>query len=284
MSGVSQFFCWSRSKAPGDGSRGFGRRLRVTRRRNEGAGLRDDVRQAIERAWPDGMVEMAFNSDESYFWDVYPKLAAAFQRFRGAQLVHERKPDGGPVWFDHSDPVEDPPDDQERSRSYHLFFVCPQGKAFAYQTEIESYAEPGGEDGGSEEEWPVEAVAGHGRTGWSVGVSLLAPFSVITLSEMEVFEDGSTSEPSIESQGFTETGQRMDPEVEFRKLKGEQAFAVLLKLRGRICGILERYRIAVLPEGEWRKAVPWLRADEQVLAGTAGEPLRVLDALFFEGL
>jgi hypothetical protein len=40
----------------------------------------------------------------------------------------------------------------------------------------------------------------------------------------------------------------------------------------------------VLPEVEWRKPVPWLRADEEVLVGTMAEPLRVLDALFFEGL
>jgi hypothetical protein len=256
----------------------------VTKRRNEGADLRDDVRRTIESVWPDGKVEMDFDSDESHFWDVYPKLTAAFQRIKGAQLFHERKPEGGPIWFDPSDPEEDSPDDQERSRSYHLFFVCPQGKAFAYQTEIESFAEPGGEEGGFEKEWPMEAVAGHVRTGWSVAVSLLAPFSVITLSDMQIFEDGSTWEPSVESQGFTETGQRMDLEVEFRKFKGEQAFAVLMKLRGRICGILDRYGIGVLPEEEWRKAVPWLRADEQVFAGTAGESLRVLDALFFEGL
>ena len=68
------------------------------------------------------------------------------------------------------------------------------------------------------------------------------------------------------------------------KSKGEQAFEILLKLRARICDILSRYGIAVLPEEEWRRPVPWLRADEEVLVGTTGEPIRVLDALFFEGL
>jgi len=92
------------------------------------------------------------------------------------------------------------------------------------------------------------------------------------------------AEPSIECLGFTETGQRIDPEAELRKFKGEQAFEILLKLRGRICDILDRYGIRVLPEEEWRKPVPWLRADEEVLVGSTGEPVRVLDALFFEGL
>jgi hypothetical protein len=256
----------------------------VTKRRHPGADLREDVREAIERAWPDGVVEMGFDSDESYFWDVYPKLAAAVGRIKGAQLVHEREPQGRPIWFDDSDPEEDPPDDQERSRSYHLFFVCPEGETFSYEAEIETLAEPGGTEDAGENDLPMEAVAGKGRTGWSVAVSLLAPFAVITLGDMETFEDGSTSEPSVESWGFTEMEHRIDPEAEFRKLKGERAFEILLKLRGRICDILDRYGIGVLPEEEWRKPVPWLRADEEVLVGSTGEPLRVLDALVFEGL
>jgi len=79
-----------------------------TTRRDPGSDLREDVREAIERAWPDGVVEMAFDSDESWFQDVYPKLVSAIQRIKGAQLVREREPEGGPVWLDHSDADEDP--------------------------------------------------------------------------------------------------------------------------------------------------------------------------------
>lgn len=174
----------------------------VTTKRNPGSGLREDVREAIERAWPDGVVEMAFDSDESWFHDVHPKLASAIWRIKGAQLAHEREKEPGPVWFDHSDPEEDPPDDQEPSRSYHLFFVCPEGEAFTYETEIESIAEPDWDGDEEESELPMETVAGSGRTGWAVAVSLIAPFAVITLSDMEAFEDGSFSEPTIESQGL----------------------------------------------------------------------------------
>jgi len=46
----------------------------TTTRRNPGPDLREDVREAIEHAWPDGVVEMAFDSDESWFQDVHPKL------------------------------------------------------------------------------------------------------------------------------------------------------------------------------------------------------------------
>lgn len=111
--------------------------MATNRRDRPGSDLREDVREAIERAWPDGVVEMAFDSDESWFQDVHPKLASAIRHIKGTQLVHEREPEGGPAWFDDSDPEEDPPDDQEPSRSYHLFFVCPEGEAFNYETEIE---------------------------------------------------------------------------------------------------------------------------------------------------
>lgn len=241
-----------------------------------GFDLREDVREAIERAWPDGVVEMAIDSEESWFQDVYPKLASALRRVRGALLVHEKEPRQEPESShdsDDHDEEEFPPEDLEPSRSYHLFFVCPEGEAFHYATEIEE---------GSES--PREEVAGTGRTGWSVCVSLLAPFGVVTFSDMLTFEDGSESGPSLEPYAFTETGDRIDPKAEFRKLKGEQAFQVLVKLHDRICGILDKHGIVVLPEAEWRKPVPWLRADEEVFVGTMGEPIRVLDALFFEGL
>ena len=84
---------------------------------NSDAVPREDVRQSIERAWPEGVVEMVFHSDESYFWDIYPKLRTAIQRLKGARLVHERVPDGGPTWFDDSDPEEDPADGEVRPRS-----------------------------------------------------------------------------------------------------------------------------------------------------------------------
>jgi hypothetical protein len=170
---------------------------------------------------------------------LFIQMAAALRRIRSAQFL---------------------PNDLEPSRSYHLFFVCPEGEAFR------------------------EVVAGTVRTGWSVCVSLLAPFAVITLSDMSTFEDGCSSGPSLEPQAFTETGQRIDPEAEFRKSKGERAFQVLMKLRDRICGILEKHGIVVLPEAEWLKPVAWLRSDEAVFAETAGEPIRVLDAFFFECL
>jgi hypothetical protein len=40
-----------------------------------------------------------------------------------------------PAWQDSAaDPEEDPPDDVERSRSYHMFFVGPEGEPFTFET------------------------------------------------------------------------------------------------------------------------------------------------------
>jgi hypothetical protein len=79
--------------------------------------LPKDVRDALDRLWPERLVEMPFDSDESYFWVVHPKLQRAFRRIPHAQLLQEREPAGGPIWWDGSHPEEDPPDEQLRSRS-----------------------------------------------------------------------------------------------------------------------------------------------------------------------
>jgi hypothetical protein len=92
-------------------------RRRVSAASNQrGAGLRRDVQQAIERVWPDGIVEMSLDPDQSYFFDLHPKLSRALHHIRNTRLVYAREADGGPVWREASDPEEDPADEIERSR------------------------------------------------------------------------------------------------------------------------------------------------------------------------
>ena len=117
-----------------------------------------------------------------------------------------------------------------------------------------------------------------------MAVSLFAPFAVVELGDVSTFEDGSTTEPEIESYAETEDGERIDPDEHFRKVSGAQAFEILLKLRAKIGGILEKCGITVLPAEEWRKPVPWLRGGEDTLVGIERRPIRVLDAFFFEEL
>lgn len=258
----------------------------MARHRKQDAGLRVDVLEAIERVWPDGVVDMTFDSEESYFWDIHPRLTRAFQRVKGVRLLHELEADGGPIWWEDSDPDEDPPDDITHSRSYHLFFLSPEGEAFTFETETEAIDEEAMAEEFDETGWdnePMTTVPGQGRTGWSVAVSLLAPFAVISLGDMATFEDGTTDEPALERYVQIEEGEKVDLEEDFRKSKGEQAFQVLQDLRDAISGILEKHGISVLPKEEWGKPVPWLRGGEEAFVGM-GHPIRVLDAFFFEGL
>jgi len=178
---------------------------------------------------------------------------------------------------------DDPPPECEHSRSYHLFFLSPAGDDFAFTSETEDYISL--DDYDEETEPSAVTIAGESRVGWTVAVSLVAPFAVIALSEMTTFDNGTGSEPSIET--FAETADGVgiaDPESHFRKHAGERAFAVLAKLRSKLEGVLEKRGIALLPELEWSKPVPWLRGSEDTFLDSCGGPVRVLDAFFFEEL
>ncbi len=204
--------------------------------------LRRDVQEAIDRIWPDGIVEMPLDLDESYFFELHPKLSRDLHHIRNTRLVYEREADGGPVWWEESDPEEDPPDEIERSRSYHTFFVSPDGKGFTFETEAEGITEPEfmtddfaeirGEDP------PVTRISGSGRNGWVVAVSLLAPFAVIELGETVAFEDGNTTEAEIESYGQAADGELIDPEKSFQKVSGARVYKTIMSLRTKIADIL----------------------------------------------
>src|SRR5260370_32183734 len=98
--------------------------------------LRSDVVAAIQRAWPGGVVEMPFGSEESWFWDVHPKLVTAFQRLKGVRLLHGSGAEEMPRWRDTDE--EDFLHDSDLSHSYQLFFVVPEGDAFTFETQLET--------------------------------------------------------------------------------------------------------------------------------------------------
>ena len=158
-----------------------------------------------------------------------------------------------------SDPEEDPPDEHKRAHSYHLFFVSPEDAAFRFETEAEGIAEPEFmteefDEAGWGEDPVMCPIAGSGRTGWVVAVSLVAPFGVIELSDVISYEDGSTTEAVIESHAETEGGKQIDAEEHFRKARDAHAYQTLVKLRAKISAKLEKRGITVLPAEEWREA------------------------------
>jgi hypothetical protein len=229
--------------------------------------LRKDVEEAIGRLWPDGMVTMNVDYEDSWFLAVQPKLARAWNRLKGAQLIFEREAEGGPIWRPASDPDQEPPGERAANRSYHLYFVVPDGVRFEFTTEMEDNI-----DG------RIEKVHGNGQTGWCVAVSLLAPFAVITLGERIAYENGDVMEPTLESYLETIEGDPIDPEQHFREMVAEEAFSHLTAVRRKIVGTLEKLGVTVLPQEEWKKRVSKSRVGD----GPSREPVRVLDALFYE--
>ena len=228
---------------------------------------------AIRKAWPDGVVDMPANVDEAPFWDVYPKLKASLSGILGVDALYEREPQGAPQWDDGSNPDEDPPDWDAESRSYHLFFLPLADDRFQFETDT---LEP-------DEDGVEQRVSGEGRIGCAVGISLIAPFAIVTLEQREVFESGSRSEPDIQPHMFDLDGRTLDMDEHFKEMVDEDGIAILRKLREDIVSILDNHGIAVIGEDDLEKPVPWLRAGGDAFLGSAGEPITVRDAFFFHG-
>ncbi|MBI4587233.1 MAG: hypothetical protein HY725_00205 [Candidatus Rokubacteria bacterium] len=236
--------------------------------------LPQHLAEAIHHAWPEGVIDMPVDSDDAPFWKVYPRLKAALSQIPGGAVFYEREPRGGPRWGETSNPDEDPPDWHEESRSYWLFFVSSMDERLTFATDT---IEP-------DEEGAEQRIHGEGRIGYAVGISLVAPFAVVTLHQVEVFEDGSPSEPDVEPHLFSLDGRKLDPEEPYRELGDEAGVTVLRRLRAEIVRVLGECGAAVIPEEDLDRPVRWLRASEDVVVGLTGEPITVRDAFFFRGV
>jgi hypothetical protein len=231
----------------------------------------EHIVKAIRQAWPGGVVDMPIDYEETYFWEVYPALKQDLSRIQGAHLVYEREPEGKPQWDEGSNPDEDPPDWQQPSRSYQVFFLSPADEGFSYETET---FEP--DDEALERRFP-----GQGALGCTAVISLLASFAVVKLDQIENYENGASVDPDIEPHVFSVDGGGPDPDSYYIEMVEEQGFKVLQGLRGQIAGILESHGLTVLPDAELHKPVPWLRGGEEACVGVRGAPVTVRDAFFF---
>ena len=108
-------------------------------------------------------------------------------------------------------------------------------------------------------------------------------FAVVTLDQMEVFENGSRSEPGVEPHIFDLDGRKLNVEKHYREMVGDEGITVLRKLRSEVVRLLNHFEIAVIPQEDLDKPVPWLRAGHDVFLGDAGEPITVRRAFFFHG-
>jgi hypothetical protein len=234
------------------------------------------VAAAIKKCWPDGVVA-EFETDESYFQEIHPRLERDLRNIRGAALLWQtEEPENGASWDEDS--REDEPAPSEGWQSYHLFFVAPDGKEFHFEDETEGGEEP--ED--PEEEEGTGTTAGEGWIGCAVGICLAAPFAALHLDRFSRYEDGSAWLPDVESLLVSdETDERVDSDRYYREILSGKAFQRLEDLRGQIAAVLVQHRIEVLDKSVLDLRVPRLRPSKEVFLE---EPLRVRDAFFFRGV
>ena len=74
----------------------------------------------------------------------------------------------------------------------------------------------------------------------------------------------------------------MDVEEHYREMVDDEGLMLLRQLRSQIVRILNDFSIAVIPEEDLDRPVPWLRAGDEVFLGDA-EPITVRQAFFFQG-
>ena len=225
------------------------------------------IADAIRAAWPDGVIDLSVDRDDAPFWEMYLKLKAGLSHLRRGVVLYEREPDGGPRWGETSDPDEDPPDWHDEERSYGLVFISAIDERLTFATDT---IEP-------DEEGIERRFQGEGRLGCVVAISLVAPFAVVTLDQMETFENGSRSEPDVEPHIFGLDGRKVEPEVHYRELVDAAAFTVLEALRAEAVRMLGKFAVTVISERDLDRPVRWLRASEDV---AAGQPITVRDAFF----
>lgn len=246
----------------------------MTRRKPADSVLPQQIVDAIRKAWPDGIVDVP-DTEDAPLSETYPTLKASLSHIPGARVLYEREPQSVPDWDQDSDEEEESPDLDEGSRSYWLFFLSPADKRFEFGTET---IEPDEEDG-VERRFP-----GQGWIGCIVAISVVAPFAAVSLDELEVFDNGSRYEPDVEPHMFNVDGGKLDLENHFGEMVEEEGLLILKKLRSKIVRVLEKSGIAVIPEADLDRPVPWLRGGEEVLVGQAGEPITVRRAFFFRCL
>ncbi|MBI3657230.1 MAG: hypothetical protein HY232_12505 [Acidobacteria bacterium] len=236
--------------------------------------IRPDLVKAIKRVWPEDVIIVPIDYEESYFWDIYPGLEKALRQITGADLAYERKAHGELKWQDGADPTEDAPDWSEEDRSYHLFFISPKDPSFKFESDT---LEPDEND-------VEQRVAGEGRVGCSVGISILAPYAIIKFDMMETYDSGGYANPDIEPHIFSLEGGEIDLDVHCRDFVGEEGLQVLYNLRQTISTILTLHGLTIIPDEELVKPAPWLQPDEELATLNAMNPLTVRHALFFHEL
>lgn len=244
----------------------------------------------IKTAWPDGIVEMPIEEDESYFWDIYDKLKAKISKVRGAWMFHERcaSPDVSSI----DDEDENGLDEawQEGSRSYHLFVIEPQPAIMLPIDQEEDTEEDEGlqaddawDDVETESEFGAEGFDEPEVIGSSLGfllaISLVAPVAIVMEYPLKETEYGTDASPPLGLPCAVDSGGKIVEPDHWSHLSAEDRKRAAA-IRERLVRAVEETGLTVLPFDQRQKRVPGLQAGSEVFLS---EPITVQDAFFFEG-
>lgn len=237
-----------------------------------------DVLYAIRNAYPDNMVTDDVLYDESsYYNEIRDEVRAALCRIKEVDLAYDRPPEGRPHWGEGSDPEEDPPNWVEEPSSYDLFFLALRGEQFQFEGELEEEDVPEGAD-----EPLLVVVPTVGSIGCAVGISIVAPFAVISFTEMESTESGSATMPDIWPHVFDLGGNELDVEAHYDELFLEEGITALRNVRKKITQKLRTFDIRVLSEEELEVRIPGLTPEPTRNVMPRKKTATVQDALFFQ--
>jgi hypothetical protein len=248
------------------------------------------IAKLIKKAWPDGIVEMPIEDDESYFWDIYDKLKTKISRMRGAWMFHERpaSPDASSI----DDEGENGLDEawQEGSRSYHLFVIQPQ-TTIRLPIDEEEDTEEDEDYQADEAQDDVETESEFGAEGFDepevigaslsflLAISLVAPVAIVMDYVIAETEYGTDTLPPLGLPcAFDSAGKAVEPDHRSHLSAEDRKRADAIRQR-LVCAV-EETGLTVLPFDQRQMTVPGLQAGSETFLS---EPITLQDAFFFEG-
>ena len=255
----------------------------------------ETIAKLIKKAWPDGIVEMPIEEEESYFWDIYDQLKAKLSKVSGAWMFHERPASPEASRIGNDDEYENGLDEtwREGSRSYHLFVIEPQ-KTIGLPIVEEVEEEDAGEDEDyqaddalddveTESEFGPEAFEEPEVIGSSLGfllaVSLVAPVAIVMDYALEETEYGTDGSPPLGLPcAFDCASNEVEPDRRSYLSAKDRKRADAIQ--ERLVRAVEETGLTVLPFDQRKNKIPGLRAGSEAFLS---EPIRVQDAFFFEG-
>ena len=240
-------------------------------------GLRVAVKKALEKAFPDDVVQMIGCPEESYLAPRYLSMKAGFLRIKGAGLLYERDAYGefgkkAGSAGEHTLPCGG------GFHAYHTFFLGLTGRKYRYEVE-ERLPD---EKGVLRQERGVETI------GCTVGISLVAPVAVVMADCIQHFDEGTHSLPDGHPGRFDVGGNEidaLDPAFYWGEVIGKEGIRAVQALSRECVSLLEAHGFTVLTQEEARRPVRGLRAGEDVYFGgcSSRKPVVVRDAFFFQG-